>query len=90
MEAVLDAGAEEVNDMGEALEVVCEASGIVAVRTALQGAGIDYESADSSFLPSLSIPLMQRVLQRFSHSSMRLKNLTMYKMFIVISMYLMR
>jgi YebC/PmpR family DNA-binding regulatory protein len=57
LEAVLEAGAEEVNDMGEALEVVCEASDIVAVRTALQGAGIDYESADSSFLPSLSIPL---------------------------------
>lgn len=57
LEAVLDAGAEEVNDMGEALEVVCEASDIVAVRSALQGAGIDYESADSSFLPSLSIPL---------------------------------
>ncbi len=57
LEAVLEAGAEEVNDMGEALEVVCDASDIVAVRTALQGAGIDYESADSSFLPSLSIPL---------------------------------
>ena len=57
LEAVLEAGAEEVNDMGEALEVVCEASDRVAVRTALQGAGIDYESADSSFLPSLSIPL---------------------------------
>ena len=57
LEAVLEAGAEEVNDMGEALEVVCEASDIVAVRTALQGAGLDYESADSSFLPSLSIPL---------------------------------
>ena len=57
LEAVLEAGAEEVNDMGEALEVVCEASDIVAVRSALQGAGIDYESADSSFLPSLSIPL---------------------------------
>ena len=57
LEAVLEAGAEEVNDMGEALEVVCEASDIVAVRTALHGAGIDYESADSSFLPSRSIPL---------------------------------
>jgi YebC/PmpR family DNA-binding regulatory protein len=57
LEAVLEAGAEEVNDMSEALEVVCEASDIVAVRSALQGAGIDYESADSSFLPSLSIPL---------------------------------
>ena len=55
--AVLDAGAEEVNDVGEAYEVVSEASDLVAVRTALQEAGIEYESADASFLPSVSIPL---------------------------------
>lgn len=55
--AVLDAGAEEVNDLGEAFEIVCEASDLVAVRTALQSAGIDYDSADSSFLPSVSVPL---------------------------------
>ena len=55
--AVLDAGAEEVNDVGEAYEVVSEASDLVAVRTALQDAGIEYESADASFLPSVSIPL---------------------------------
>ena len=30
---------------------------LVAARTALQTAGIDYESADSSFLPSMQIPL---------------------------------
>ena len=39
--AVLDAGAEEVNDLGESFEVVCEATDLVAVRTALQTAGID-------------------------------------------------
>ena len=55
--AVLDAGAEEVNDLGESFEVVCEPVDLVQVRTALQSAGIDYESADSSFLPSMSIPL---------------------------------
>jgi YebC/PmpR family DNA-binding regulatory protein len=55
--AVLEAGAEEVNDLGESFEVVTEASDMVQVRTALQQAGIDYESADSSFLPSVSIPL---------------------------------
>ena len=55
--AVLDAGAEEVNDVGEAFEVVCEATDLVAVRTALQDGGIEYESADASFLPSVSIPL---------------------------------
>src|SRR5688572_24246002 len=50
--AVLDAGAEEVNDLGEAFEIISEATDLVAVRTALQDAGIDYESADSSFVPS--------------------------------------
>ncbi|HTU09224.1 MAG TPA: YebC/PmpR family DNA-binding transcriptional regulator, partial [Trebonia sp.] len=30
---------------------------MVAVRTALQDAGIDYESADAAFLPSVEIDL---------------------------------
>ena len=55
--AVLDAGAEEVNDLGESFEVVTEATDLVAVRTALQQAGIDYDSADPTFLPSMSVQL---------------------------------
>ncbi|HEX4811924.1 MAG TPA: YebC/PmpR family DNA-binding transcriptional regulator [Nonomuraea sp.] len=55
--AVLEAGAEEVNDMGDSFEVVCEAGDLVPVRKALQDAGIDYDSAESSFLPTLSVPL---------------------------------
>jgi len=55
--AVLDAGAEEVNDLGDEFEVISEATDLVAVRTALQEAGIDYDSADSSFLPSVQVPL---------------------------------
>ncbi len=55
--AVLEAGAEDVNDQGESLEVVSEAGDLVAVRTALQAAGIDYESADVSFVPSTQIEL---------------------------------
>jgi YebC/PmpR family DNA-binding regulatory protein len=55
--AVLDAGAEEVNDMGETFEVVSEPTDLIAVRTALQSAGIDYESAESSFVPSVTVPL---------------------------------
>ncbi|GAB3488035.1 YebC/PmpR family DNA-binding transcriptional regulator [Nocardiopsis coralliicola] len=55
--AVLEAGAEDVNDLGESWEVVSEATDLVAVRTALQEAGIDYESAESSWLPSMEIPL---------------------------------
>ena len=53
----MEAGAEEVNDLGEEFEVISEASDLVAVRTALQDAGIDYDSADSSFLPSVQVPL---------------------------------
>ncbi len=52
--AVLDAGAEEVHDLGESFEVVSEPTDLVAVRTALQHAGIDYDSADASFVPSAS------------------------------------
>ena len=42
LESVLDAGAEEVNDIGDSFEVVCAPSDLVQVRTALQGAGVDY------------------------------------------------
>ena len=57
LEVVLDAGCEEVNDLGDSFEIVSEPSDLIAVRTALQGAGIEYESADTSFLPSLSVPV---------------------------------
>ncbi|GAA3155395.1 YebC/PmpR family DNA-binding transcriptional regulator [Streptomyces echinatus] len=57
LDAVLDAGAEEVNDLGETFEVISEATDLVAVRTALQEAGIDYDSADSSFVPSVQVEL---------------------------------
>ena len=55
--AVLDAGAEEVNDLGDSFEVVSEATDLVPVRTALRDAGIEYDSADPTFLPSLQVPL---------------------------------
>ena len=55
--AVLDAGAEEVNDLGDSFEIISEPHDMVAVRAALQDAGIDYESADAAFLPSVEIDL---------------------------------
>ncbi|HOB50980.1 MAG TPA: YebC/PmpR family DNA-binding transcriptional regulator, partial [Mycobacterium sp.] len=55
--AVLDAGPEEVNDLGDSFEVICEPTDLVAVRTALQDAGIDYDSADASFQPSVTVPV---------------------------------
>jgi YebC/PmpR family DNA-binding regulatory protein len=55
--AVLDAGAEEVNDLDGSFEVICEAADLHAVRLALQAAGIEPESAEVSWLPSVSVPL---------------------------------
>jgi len=55
LEATLDAGAEEVNDIGDSYEVISEATDLVAVRTALQAAGVDYDSAEASFVPSMTV-----------------------------------
>ncbi|HET9860254.1 MAG TPA: YebC/PmpR family DNA-binding transcriptional regulator [Nocardioidaceae bacterium] len=55
LEATLDAGAEEVNDLGDSYEVISEATDLVAVRTALQAAGVDYDSAEASFVPSMNV-----------------------------------
>ncbi len=57
LEAALDAGVEEVNDLGDSFEVVAEATDVVAVRTALQEAGIDYDSAEVQFVATMDIPV---------------------------------
>ncbi|MDX6325887.1 MAG: hypothetical protein QOK15_2241 [Nocardioidaceae bacterium] len=55
LEATLDAGAEEVNDLGDSFEVVSDATDLIAVRSALQAAGLDYDSAEAQFLPSMEV-----------------------------------
>ena len=57
MLAVLDAGAEEINDLGDSFEVVSEPTDLVPVRTALQDAGIEYDSAESSLVPTMTVPV---------------------------------
>jgi YebC/PmpR family DNA-binding regulatory protein len=57
LEATLDAGAEEVNDLGDSFEVLTESTDLVAVRTALQSAGVDYDSAEASFVPTMQVEL---------------------------------
>lgn len=57
LEAALDAGVEEVNDLGEVFQVISEPTDLVAVRTALQKSDIDYESAETNFLPSVTVGL---------------------------------
>ncbi len=57
LEATLDAGAEDVNDHGEGFEVISEPTDLVTVRTALQAAGVDYDSAEASFVPTMQVEL---------------------------------
>ncbi|WP_437584951.1 YebC/PmpR family DNA-binding transcriptional regulator [Paramicrobacterium sp. CJ85] len=55
--AVLDAGAEEVQAEGESFEVITEATDLVPARSALQEAGIDYDSADVAFVPNIKVEI---------------------------------
>jgi YebC/PmpR family DNA-binding regulatory protein len=62
--AVLESGAEEVNDIGESLEVVSEATDLHAVRAALRQAGIEYDSAETPFLPTVEVELDEERAKR--------------------------
>jgi YebC/PmpR family DNA-binding regulatory protein len=53
--AVMDAGAEDVADQGGGFEVITDPSQLVAARTALVDAGIDYDSAEAEFVPNLRV-----------------------------------
>lgn len=57
MEVVLEAGAEEINDLGTSFEIVSEPHSMVDIRSAIERTGLEYESAEVSLLPSMSIPL---------------------------------
>ena len=59
LEATLDAGAEDVNDLGENFEIQSDSSDVVAVRSALRAAGIDYESAEVQFVATMDIPVAE-------------------------------
>ncbi len=62
--AVLDAGAEEVEDLGESWRILSEPQDVVAVRTALQDAGLDYESAEVQFEPTMSVTVDKEGAQK--------------------------
>ncbi|MEV4707480.1 YebC/PmpR family DNA-binding transcriptional regulator [Actinoplanes sp. NPDC049316] len=64
MLAVLDAGAEEINDLGDSFEVVSEPGDLVGVRKALQDAGIEYDSAESSLVPTMTVPVDEEAARK--------------------------
>ena len=55
--AVLDAGAEEVNDLGEEFEVTCQPTDLAAVREALVEAGIEVEGSEQDFRADVEVEL---------------------------------
>jgi YebC/PmpR family DNA-binding regulatory protein len=62
--AVLDAGAEEVNEQEDAFEVVCDAPDTHAVRTACVEAGLTVESVDVIWAPSMTNQLEDDVARK--------------------------
>ena len=54
LEATLDADPEDVNDLGETFEIISDPAHLVPVRTAVQDAGLDYDSAEVSFVPDFT------------------------------------
>jgi YebC/PmpR family DNA-binding regulatory protein len=51
----IDAGAEDVREDGKQLRVVCEPSDLSAVREAIEGAGVEIESAEVAMEPKSTV-----------------------------------
>ncbi len=56
-EAALEAGAEDVADEGDQIEVMSDPSGFIEVREALEKAGFKYESAEITMIPQTMVKL---------------------------------
>jgi YebC/PmpR family DNA-binding regulatory protein len=54
---VLEAGAEDLADDGDTWRITSEPQALAAVRAALDEAGIAYDSADATMVPSTTVPL---------------------------------
>lgn len=88
MNVVIDAGAEEINDLGENFEIVSDPSDMPSVRKALEKVGVEYDSADTPFSPPFQFLWITREQQKSSSSSRRLKIATTYRMSTQTSTFL--
>jgi YebC/PmpR family DNA-binding regulatory protein len=57
MDVVLEAGADDIVDDGDTWRVVCEPSNLSGVRAALEGASVEFDSADVTMQPTTSVTL---------------------------------
>ncbi|NJC22239.1 YebC/PmpR family DNA-binding regulatory protein [Arthrobacter pigmenti] len=63
--AVLDAGAEEVMESGDSFDVHSEPSDLRAVVAGLEEAGIEYETDEVEFVPSMQVELDADAARKF-------------------------
>ncbi|WP_417220436.1 YebC/PmpR family DNA-binding transcriptional regulator [Arthrobacter sp.] len=63
--AVLEAGADEVKESGDNFEIHSEPTDLRAVVTALEEAGIEYESDEVEFVPSMQVDLDADAARKF-------------------------
>ena len=52
LEAAMDSGLEEVVEAGDSWEAICDPNDLVEVRTAVQAAGLEYDSSEVGFVAS--------------------------------------
>ncbi len=57
MLVVLEAGAEDLADDGDTWRITCEPQALPEVKAALDEAGVAYDSADTTMVPSTTVPL---------------------------------
>jgi YebC/PmpR family DNA-binding regulatory protein len=57
LEILLDAGADDLTDVGEQWEIVTEPDGLRSVRAALEAAGVPIASSELTMLPQSTVPV---------------------------------
>jgi YebC/PmpR family DNA-binding regulatory protein len=62
--AAIDAGAEDVSHDGDLLKVMCAASDLNSVREALEGAGVEVESAEVAMEPKSAVEVRDAEARR--------------------------
>ena len=55
MDLALEAGAEDIADEGEAWRIVCDPNDFIAVKDALEGAGIEPDAASINMIPNNTV-----------------------------------
>ncbi len=64
MMAALEGGADDITPEGDQWEIVCEPGDLVAVRSELEAAGVTIDSADVTYLPSVSVAVDAATAQK--------------------------